>query len=168
MVARTFLFFPLLYKIAPCKRSSIVDWRFPPYPGDEGSLWNDELKCVDLFLPLWKQFLLIFICLVQLSVSSSALHHSVWDGGGQLQLALKDAWQWQWGHAMDAKGDGWTFAALNSLCVCGHERGPAMSSFWFWQFPVVVWEITLGKTGWRTQSNWPEFFFFSFLLCRQN
>lgn len=73
MVARTFLFSPLLYKIAPCKRSSIVDWRFPPYPGDEGSLWNDELKCVDLFLPLWKQFLLIFICLVQLSMSSSAL-----------------------------------------------------------------------------------------------
>ena len=115
---------PLPPSLAPCKRRWIVDWRFPPYPGDEGSLWNDELKRVDLFLPLWKQFLLIFICLVHLPY---CLHHSIWDGGGQLQLALRDAWQWQWGHAIDAKEDGWTGAALNSLCVCSHERGPPMS-----------------------------------------
>lgn len=159
---------PLPPSLAPCKRRWIVDWRFPPYPGDEGSLWNDELKRVDLFLPLWKQFLLVFICLVQLSISSSAL----------LSAPLYLGWWW----AAPASTQGCVAVTVRPCYWC--KRGwlnwccpkfplclqpwtwPSNVSFWFWQFPIVIREITLGEIGWRTHSNCPNFFCFQLLALQ--
>ena len=161
---------PLPPSLAPCKRRWIVDWRFPPYPGDEGSLGNDELKRVDLFLPLWKQFLLIFICLVQLSISSSALLSA--------PLYLGRWWaaptSTQGCVAMTVRPCYWCKRGWLNFCrpkfpLCFQPWTWSYNvSFWFWQFPIVMWEITLGEIGWRTHSNCPEFFFFFQLLALQS
>jgi hypothetical protein len=154
---------PLPPSLAPCKRRWIVDWRFPPYPGDEGSLWNDELKRVDLFLPLWKQFLLIFICLVQLSISSSAL----------LSAPLYLGWWW----AAPASTQGCVAVTVRPCYWC--KRGwlnwccpkfplclqpwtwPSNVSFWFWQFPIVIREITLGGNWMKDTQQLSWLFSFS-------
>ena len=135
----------------------------PPYPGDEGSLWNDELKRVDLFLPLWKQFLLVFICLVQLSISSSAL----------LSAPLYLGWWW----AAPASTQGCVAVTVRPCYWC--KRGwlnwccpkfplclqpwtwPSNVSFWFWQFPIVIREITLGGNWMKDTQQLSWLFSFS-------
>ena len=85
---------------------SAPDRRFPPYPGGEESLLNYNWKCICLFISLWKQSLLIFICPVGFLLVHPpfCLCHSICDRGGQVQLSLKSGWQWPLCRGIDSKG----------------------------------------------------------------
>ena len=96
------------------------------------------------------------------------LHQYIWDGAGQLQLLLRNRRQWQWGRATDAKEDGWTFAALNSLCVCNHESVPTTSVSGFSVSYGYVRDYIGGNWMRETQQLSWILFFFNFLLCSQN